>query len=84
MTVTVRGSGFTPATQIYFGAHQATNVLFVSSEQLVATKPAGMTRATYEVRVCNAGATCGALPAAFTVTVDDILGFDLYLPAVVR
>lgn len=84
MTVTVHGSGFAPTTQVYFGEHLAGSVVFVSSEQLDATKPAGMTRATYDVRVCNAGQSCGELPAAFTVTVDDIPGFSLYLPAVVR
>ena len=84
MTVTVHGSGFMPATQVYFGEHQAADVVFVSSVQLAATKPAGMTRATYDVRVCNPGQPCGELPAAFIVTVDDNRGFSLYLPAVVR
>jgi len=84
MTVTVHGSGFLPTTQVYFGEHQAADVVFVSSAQLEATKPAGMTRATYDVRVCNPGQTCGELPAAFTVTVGDNHGFSLYLPTVVR
>ena len=84
MTVTVYGSGFTPTTQVYFGEYLAASIVFRSSEQLEATKPAGMTRATYDVRVCDAGQSCGELPAAFTVTVDDIPGFSLYLPAVVR
>ncbi|HHY55649.1 MAG TPA: PKD domain-containing protein [Chloroflexi bacterium] len=84
ITVTVRGNGFTPAAQVYFGEHLAADVTFVSSEQLQAVKPAGMTRATYALRVCNDAQTCGELPAAFTVTVDDIAEFNLYLPTVIK
>lgn len=84
ITVTVHGNGFTPAAQVYFGEHLAANVTFVSREQLQATKPTGMTRATYDVRVCNDAQTCGELLAAFTVTIDDIPDFRLYLPTVIK
>jgi PKD repeat protein len=81
MTVTIRGAGFTPLSEVYFGQHWSTSVNYIDPEQLQADKPSGMTRAVYDVRVCNPDQPCGELPTAFTVTVDDV-SYDLYLPAI--
>ncbi len=81
MTVTIRGAGFTPLSEVYFGQHRSTSVNYIGPEQLQADKPSGMTRATYDVRVCNPDQRCSELPNAFTVTVDDV-SYDLYLPAI--
>jgi PKD repeat protein len=81
MTISIYGSGFTIATQVYFGAFQSTTVNVISSEHVEAVKPPGMTRATYPIRACNGDQRCSELPDAFTVTVDDVLN-HIYLPAV--
>jgi hypothetical protein len=56
-TVTISGSGFTGADQVYFGGVPATGVHVVSDGELLAVAPPGA--GTVEVRVANAAVESG-------------------------
>ncbi|HWI06788.1 MAG TPA: SBBP repeat-containing protein, partial [Solirubrobacteraceae bacterium] len=61
--VSIRGSGFTGATQVTFGAATATDVTVVSSMRIDVTAPAGSTGEVH-VRVMAGGQLSPANPAA--------------------
>ena len=70
--------------KVYLGDYQTLDVRHISDTQLVAVTPNGMASGVYDVRVCNPNQKCGLLPKAFTITNNDTLVFDVYLPALWR
>jgi|GEM_PF-530880 len=51
-TVTIRGDKFRPGATVYFGLYKATNVQYISKNELTAVTPAG-TQGTVTVKVTN-------------------------------
>jgi len=63
-TVTISGTGFTPAATVFFGPNAASSTTFVNSSTLQAVSPPGP-ETTVEVRVATAGGSA-ALSSGFT------------------
>jgi hypothetical protein len=61
-TVTISGTGFTSATNVYFGAVEATSFTVNGDGSITAVVPAG-TAGTVDVTVTNLGGTSAAGPA---------------------
>ncbi len=66
-TITLRGQNFTPATTVWFGVVQATNISFIDSSTIVAVTPTGYA-GLQSVRVINSDGQAGTLSGGFTYT----------------
>lgn len=67
--ITIKGTDFTSDDIVRIGDTDMGNVVFVSSEELRATVPAGLTSGPYDIQVINPGSTLSyKAENAFTVT----------------
>jgi len=69
--VTVTGTDFMSGATVKIGTTDMTNVVFVSSTELTATIPSGLSGASYDIKVTNPNTKSGTLTNGFTVTTDN-------------
>lgn len=75
----IYGANYAGGARVQLGSTLLPNVTWISSTQLRATVPAGLTPGVYPLTVTNPDEAEGALPGAYTVlspTNDDLFGYD--------